>query len=557
MVVVAAAYLTSRVIADVFVGGASLAEVTPLLVAVAVLAVVRAALLFGADALARSAARRTKGHLRADLTAHLFALGPRWTTRERIGELTGVAVRRAGRRGRLRHVVPAGPGAGGRRAAAGPRCRPRARPADRPRPAVHRADPRPAARVHRRPGTGDHRPAIRRGPLPRRVLPRHAGRSGDAQGVRPEPRTGRQHRDDQPAVRRHDDGGAADRVPDVARARMGRRGRGRARRGRDQPAADGRRHRVRPGARGAHHRPRVLPAAADAGHDATTPGRPVDRSPSGRSRSSTSRSRRAVARSSRRLARDASPRTGAGRHPVDGRPVHLSRVARRPRSTASTSSSVAARVVALVGATGAGKTTIANLLLRFATAGRGIDRRRRHATREHRPRRLASPPRLGPAAPAPVPRHRSPTTSASPVRTRPTTSCGRPPREAGADRFIDALPRGFDTPVGEGGTRLSGGQRQRIAIARAFLADAWLVILDEATSHLDAESETVIRDAVRRLAARGRTVLVVSHRLRLAEIADVVAVLDAGRIVETGSPADLAGRDGPYRRCSLARRRGR
>ncbi len=124
--------------------------------------------------------------------------------------------------------------------------------------------------------------------------------------------------------------------------------------------------------------------------------------------------------------------------------------------------------------------------------------------------------------------------------------------QAGAASFIKALPKGFDTPVGEDGLRLSGGQRQRLAIARAFLVDAWLVILDEATSHLDAESETAIRDAVARLAARGRTVLVVSHRLRLAETADDIVVLDHGRVVETGAPADLAGRDGPYRRLLAA-----
>ena len=120
-------------------------------------------------------------------------------------------------------------------------------------------------------------------------------------------------------------------------------------------------------------------------------------------------------------------------------------------------------------------------------------------------------------------------------------------RDAGAERFIDALPGGFDAPLGEDGLRLSGGQRQRLAIARAFLADARLVILDEATSHLDAESETVIRDAVGRLAAQGRTVLVVSHRLRLAEVADMVAVVDAGRIVKAGTTRGTRTPRGPYR----------
>ena len=118
--------------------------------------------------------------------------------------------------------------------------------------------------------------------------------------------------------------------------------------------------------------------------------------------------------------------------------------------------------------------------------------------------------------------------------------------EAGADTFIAALPRGYETSVGEDGTRLSGGQRQRIALARAFLAGARLVVLDEATSHLDAASEILIRDAVERL-ARDRAVLIVSHRLRLVSIADVVAVIDRGRVVQSGAPADLAAQDGPYR----------
>ncbi len=123
--------------------------------------------------------------------------------------------------------------------------------------------------------------------------------------------------------------------------------------------------------------------------------------------------------------------------------------------------------------------------------------------------------------------------------------------QAGADGFITGLPLGYETPVGEDGTRLSGGQRQRIAIARAFLAEARLVILDEATSHLDATSEAVIRDSIGRL-ARDRSVLVVSHRLRLVSVADRVVVLDGGRVVESGSPAELAARDGAYRRLLAA-----
>jgi ABC-type multidrug transport system fused ATPase/permease subunit len=118
---------------------------------------------------------------------------------------------------------------------------------------------------------------------------------------------------------------------------------------------------------------------------------------------------------------------------------------------------------------------------------------------------------------------------------------------AGAHEFVRALPLGYATPLGEDGARLSGGEQQRIALARAFLRDAPFVILDEVTSHLDPVSEGAIVRAVARLARR-RTVLVISHRLRLAAMADTVVVLAGGRAVESGSPAQLLARDGPYRR---------
>jgi ABC-type multidrug transport system fused ATPase/permease subunit len=128
-------------------------------------------------------------------------------------------------------------------------------------------------------------------------------------------------------------------------------------------------------------------------------------------------------------------------------------------------------------------------------------------------------------------------------------------REAHADEFIRALPRGYETPLGEAGFRLSGGQQQRLAIARAFLRDAPFVILDEATSHLDPASEEAIADAIRRLVRR-RTVLIISHRLRLAAGADDVVVLDAGRAIDVGPPARLLLGDGPYRRLVAASAEG-
>jgi ATP-binding cassette subfamily C protein CydD len=203
-------------------------------------------------------------------------------------------------------------------------------------------------------------------------------------------------------------------------------------------------------------------------------------------------------------------------------------------------------VTALVGATGAGKTTVANLLLRFIEPDDGsirvgglplgaIDL---GAWRSHVawvPQR----PYLFHGTVADNIRLARPDASGEQIRDAA--------REAGAAPFIVALPGGYDTPVGEDGVRLSGGQRQRIALARAFLTGARLVILDEATSHLDAASEDNVRDAVARL-GRDKAVLVVSHRLRLVSIADIVAVVDHGRVVELGAPAELASHDGPFRR---------
>ena len=132
----------------------------------------------------------------------------------------------------------------------------------------------------------------------------------------------------------------------------------------------------------------------------------------------------------------------------------------------------------------------------------------------------------------------SPTTSVSRERTpaRPTSSPPRRPRTRTTSSA--QLPQGYDTPIGERGARLSGGQQQRLAIARAFLKDAPFLILDEATSHLDSASEAAIQDALARL-MRGRTVLIIAHRLKLVYTADQVAVLDRGRVIEVGDPRAL------------------
>ena len=117
---------------------------------------------------------------------------------------------------------------------------------------------------------------------------------------------------------------------------------------------------------------------------------------------------------------------------------------------------------------------------------------------------------------------------------------------ANAEEFIRGLPEGFDTVVGDRGVRLSGGQRQRVAIARALLKDAPILILDEATSSVDAETEELIQQAMGRLLA-GRTALVIAHRRSTIERADRVVVLEAGRVIEDGTPADLLADGGRYR----------
>ena len=202
--------------------------------------------------------------------------------------------------------------------------------------------------------------------------------------------------------------------------------------------------------------------------------------------------------------------------------------------------------VALVGPSGAGKTTLVNLLPRLydPLAGRvtfdGVDLR--DATLKSLRRQIGlvtqetilfdTSVRENIAYGAKAP-------SEARVRAAARAAC--------ADEFIERLPQGYDSGVGEGGTRLSGGQRQRLAIARAIYKDAPILILDEATSQLDAESEALVARALANL-MKGRTTLVIAHRLSTVRRADRIVVLDEGRIVEEGAHAALLTRRGLYRR---------
>lgn len=205
----------------------------------------------------------------------------------------------------------------------------------------------------------------------------------------------------------------------------------------------------------------------------------------------------------------------------------------------------ARRSVALVGPTGGGKSTLVQLLLRFIdpTEGRitvngaplaAFDADNWRARIAWVPQR----PYLFNASVADNIRLACP--------GAPLDDVIRAARQARAGTFIDALPQGYDTPVGERGARLSGGQAQRIALARAFLKDAPLLILDEATSSLDPETEMLLQDAIEML-MRDRTVLIVAHRLSTIYRADQIVVLDGGRVVESGRHEALLAHAGVYR----------
>jgi ATP-binding cassette, subfamily B, bacterial len=245
---------------------------------------------------------------------------------------------------------------------------------------------------------------------------------------------------------------------------------------------------------------------------------------------------------------DLPPPAGTGRRGGSGREIHFDQVRFGYRKTTVLPdlelTIPAGQTVALVGATGAGKTTIARLLARLYDPREGSVRLDGVDVRElpdkvlrHEVVLITQENFLFTGSIAENIELGKPGASRAEIIAAATA--------IGADTFISALPNGYDEEVGKSGGRLSAGQRQLISFARAFLAAPAVLVLDEATSLLDIPSERLVQEALTTILA-GRTAVIIAHRLSTVAIADRVLVLEHGRIIEDGSPADLLASDGEY-----------
>lgn len=231
---------------------------------------------------------------------------------------------------------------------------------------------------------------------------------------------------------------------------------------------------------------------------------------------------------------------------VELRDVHFAYGADTPALHGITLEAPAGRTVALVGPSGAGKSTVLNLIPRFYDVTGGSVLIDGQDLRDVTLRSLRDHIALVSQEVTLF----DDTVAANIAYSRPDAAPSdieEAARNAAAHDFIDRLPQGYATLIGENGVKLSGGQRQRLSIARAMLKNAPILLLDEATSALDTESERLVQEALQRL-MKGRTTLVIAHRLSTVTSADHIYVLDRGKIAESGSHAALVVRGGTYAR---------